>query len=283
MSDLKTLLAFFGHHKCATSWIKAIVAEICNDLSLKFVDVHHPEMFGFDLGGFVAEKEIDFLSYSNAEIQYVKNLSNFLGFHMIRDPRDIVVSAYFSHCYSHPTDNWDALSEYREKLRRVTLDEGLFLEMQFCRQEFEALYNWDYSQRNVLEIKMEDMIASPYETMFQALHHLEIVEENLSLKRKLSYLLSIAADKINTKSKGLVPFRIPRNKLPVDVFLGYVFQNRYSKMSSGRKQGDEDVTSHFRKGVAGDWVNYFNDEHRHYFEQNYGDLVTKLGYEKTWK
>jgi hypothetical protein len=280
MGDRKILLTFFGHHKCATSWVKAIVAEICNDLSLKFVDVHHPEMFDFDLDGFVTENEVDFLSYSNAEIQYVKDLDNFLGFHMIRDPRDIVVSAYFSHRYSHPTDDWPTLVEHREKLQSVTLDEGLFLEIEFCRQEFEALYNWDYSQQNVLEVKMEDMIASPYETMFQALHHLEIVEENLSLKRKLTYLLSIAADRINLKSKGLVPFRIPRRKLPVDVFLGYVFQNRYSKMSSGRKQGDEDVTNHFRKGVVGDWVNYFSPEHCQYFNQNYGDLITKLGYKK---
>ena len=204
---------------------------------------------------FVKKNDIDFLSYINADIHFVRDLDDFLGFHVIRDPRDIVVSAYFSHLYSHATEGWPALIEHRKKLQKASQEEGLLIEMKFRKGEFGALYNWDYLQKNVLEIKMEDIISSPYETMVKALSHLKMVEETSS---------SVAT-----------------NKIPVDRLLGYIFQNRYSKNANGRKQGEEDVKSHYRKGVAGDWANYFTQEHCRYFEENYSDLLIKLGYEKT--
>lgn len=281
MNDKKTLLAYFGHHKCATTWINSIIYLVCRDLNFKFTNVHNSGMFDNKLDVFVKENDIDFLSYINADIHLVRDIDDFLGFHVIRDPRDIVVSAYFSHLYSHPTNEWTALVEHRKKLEKASQEEGLFLEMEFRKKEFEALYNWDYFQKNVLEIKMEDIIISPYETMVKALTHLKMVDETTSLKRKFIYFLTSVTNRINTKSKGLIPFRISRNKIPVDILLGYIFQNRYSKKAEGRKQGEEDVRSHYRKGVAGDWVNYFNQEHRCYFSENYNDLLIKLGYEKS--
>ncbi|MDZ7673816.1 MAG: sulfotransferase domain-containing protein [Acidimicrobiales bacterium] len=43
--------------------------------------------------------------------------------------------------------------------------------------------------------------------------------------------------------------------------------------SRWRPPGEEDVTSHLRKGVAGDWVNHFDAEHIEYFKAHYGDLL----------
>ncbi|HKI46863.1 MAG TPA: sulfotransferase domain-containing protein [Balneolales bacterium] len=34
-----------------------------------------------------------------------------------------------------------------------------------------------------------------------------------------------------------------------------------------------------RKGIAGDWKNYFNEKHKAIFKQNAGELLIKLGYE----
>lgn len=280
MKNKKTLLVYFGHHKCMTTWINSIIYLVCRDLNLKYTNVHNAGMFENKLDLFCKKNNINFLSYTNADIRFVRDINDFLGFHVIRDPRDIVVSAYFSHHYSHPTEGWPDLIEHREKLQKSSQEEGLFLEMEFCKKVFEDIYNWDYSQANVLEIKMEDMIISPYEMMVKALVHLRIVEETTSLKRRFIHLLALAANRINTRSKGLIPFHISKSKIPVDILLGYIFQNRFSKKSKGRKRGEEDVSCHFRKGVAGDWVNYFNQEHRSFFKEKYNDMLIKLGYEK---
>ena len=103
------LLAYFGHHKCATIWISSIVSSVCKKIGLRFFEVNGPPLFDHNLKSFVEGKKIEFLSYTNANIKFVNRLENFTGFHVIRDPRDIIVSAYFSHLHSHPTDIWPEL------------------------------------------------------------------------------------------------------------------------------------------------------------------------------
>lgn len=283
MNNMKPLRAYFGHHKCASSWLNAINLAVCRELSLKLATVHSPVMFENNLDRFVEENQIDFLTYSNADIQFVRELDDFLGFHVIRDPRDIVVSAYFSHLYSHPTEGWPELVEHRKKLQNVNKEEGLFLEMKFSEKNFRNLYNWNYSQNNVLELKVEEITPSPYEAIIKMMSFLELVQNDgrASLKQRTKDLLGSVINRVSTKSKGLLPIKISKDKIPVNNLLGYVYKNRFSKMAEGRKKGDEDVKSHYRKGIAGDWVNHFNKDHTQFFKENYNDLLIKLGYEKT--
>ncbi len=57
----------------------------------------------------------------------------------------------------------------------------------------------------------------------------------------------------------------------------------FEKLSK-RIKGNEDVHSFFRKGIAGDWKNYFNNQHKALFKSIAGELLITLGYEKdgTW-
>lgn len=54
----------------------------------------------------------------------------------------------------------------------------------------------------------------------------------------------------------------------------------FESLSKGRKRGEEDATSFFRKGVAGDWRNAFNEQDKAIFKQEAGGLLVRLGYEK---
>jgi len=42
----------------------------------------------------------------------------------------------------------------------------------------------------------------------------------------------------------------------------------FEKMTGGRKRGNEDKKSFFRRGIAGDWKNYFNRSELEYFNRN---------------
>lgn len=54
---------------------------------------------------------------------------------------------------------------------------------------------------------------------------------------------------------------------------------KYSfKAQSGRRQGEEKKGSFMRKGVAGDWANYFSDEAAEVFKSYAGEALTALGY-----
>ncbi len=281
MKPKQPLLAYFGHHKCATTWLNSIHRLICHELDLNFANVNNPSMFPNGLKRFVDDNRIDFLSFTNADDTYVGELDGFLGYHVIRDPRDIVVSAYYSHLYSHPTEGWEKLETLRQKLQSVSKDEGLLLEMQSRRKQFEDMYNWDYGRDNILELKMENLIASPYEMLVHVFRRMNLVDEQTAIRYRLLYLWARAVNRLHAKSKGIFPFRSSRNRILVDVLLGYIYMNRFAKKARGRKPGEEDVTSHYRKGVSGDWINHFTEEHKQHFKDRYGDLLIKLKYEKT--
>lgn len=54
----------------------------------------------------------------------------------------------------------------------------------------------------------------------------------------------------------------------------------FEKLSKGRERGQEDPTSFYRKGVAGDWKNLFNERDKQVYKEEAGGLLIRLGYEK---
>ncbi len=56
----------------------------------------------------------------------------------------------------------------------------------------------------------------------------------------------------------------------------------FEKLSQGRERGQEDVTSFYRKGVAGDWKNLFTEREKEIYKEEAGELLIRLGYEKNY-
>ena len=54
----------------------------------------------------------------------------------------------------------------------------------------------------------------------------------------------------------------------------------FQKLSKGRRRDEEDATSFFRKGVAGDWKNVFTARDKQVFKEQAGGLLVRLGYEE---
>ncbi len=48
---------------------------------------------------------------------------------------------------------------------------------------------------------------------------------------------------------------------------------------AGRRRGEEDPFSHYRKGVAGDWRSYFDRSLERKLAELTDDVVARLGYE----
>jgi len=54
----------------------------------------------------------------------------------------------------------------------------------------------------------------------------------------------------------------------------------FEKLSRGRERGQEDTSSFYRKGIAGDWKNYFTARDRQIYKEEAGKLLIRLGYER---
>lgn len=54
----------------------------------------------------------------------------------------------------------------------------------------------------------------------------------------------------------------------------------FKRMSGGRDRGQDDGGQFVRKGVAGDWVNHFDDRLRAVYKERIGDFLVEFGYEE---
>ena len=54
----------------------------------------------------------------------------------------------------------------------------------------------------------------------------------------------------------------------------------FQKLSKGRERGQEDTSSFYRKGIAGDWKNYFTERDKKIYKEEAGELLIRLGYER---
>lgn len=277
MSSSALRFAFYGHHKCASTWIHSVLEQVVADTGHRICYLYDERQFDRDLPRWVEKEGIEFLSYVNADHAHTKDLPAHRGFHIVRDPRDLLVSAYFSHKNSHPTHAWPELIPYREKLEGLSKEEGLLAELDFSATWFDHMARWDYDQDHILEIQQETFTPDPYRGFLEVFRHLGFVgEEHYNKSRWPGYLARSAMNILNRKK--LFPLRSPMDTIPGERLLGIVYDNRFEKYTGGRKSGKEDSKSHYRKGVGGDWVNHFFPELEAGFKERYGDLVLKLGY-----
>jgi lipopolysaccharide transport system ATP-binding protein len=161
---------------------------------------------------------------------------------LIRDLRDTLVSGYFSIKNSHVIIN-PLLAKYRMTLERLSLEKGLVYLMEVW------LPSSAHIQRSWLEsgevcLKLEQFMEEPT----NSLHRMFVSHWGLAVSE--------------------------------DMIKALVKRNSFSKLSQGRKPGQEDVHSHYRKGTAGDWKRHFTSDVTRRFKRMYNDLILKAGYEK---
>lgn len=68
-------------------------------------------------------------------------------------------------------------------------------------------------------------------------------------------------------------------KTPTHEQLRTIVEYYSFERQSGRQAGQESKSSFMRKGIVGDWVNYFDSEARTIFDSYAGNELIKLGYE----
>jgi hypothetical protein len=167
------------------------------------------------------------------------------AFFIMRDPRDIVVSRYFSFKISHRVIG--NIGDLRERLKGMSEAEGLCFVIDELERRglFAALRSWTQLPPVNDEaplFRYEDLIGPEQFNQFDRLF--------------------TACD-----------FRVPP-----DALRDVLQRNSFAARSGGRAPGVEDVSSHLRKGVAGDWRNHFEPDVERHFRQQTGNLVDELGY-----
>lgn len=152
------MIAFFTHHKCASSALVAFLAELSERSALGFFTSHlgsaRPPAAGYDL-----------CCLTNAQYDAVRGQRTGPALHLIRNPLSVVLSAYHSHRTSHSVDGWPLLAAQRARLLAADRETGMLLTAQFCNSgEFypgtpgplHAMRHWNYDDRAIATHRIED-------------------------------------------------------------------------------------------------------------------------------
>lgn len=192
-------------------------------------------------GGIVPGKIYPCVYLTKKQFKEIKRPRRSRCFVVIRDLRDTLISQYFSVKASHEI-LYPQMQRFRDRLSAMSLTEGLqhMINNNIYRSA-DIQRSW-INDRKILLIKYEDLIA----------------DEQVVFNRVFDYC-------------GMVSDETVR-KVAIEE---HSFEKR-----AGRKPGQEDAGSHHRKGIAGDWKNYFDDHLKDAFKEKHAKLLIDTGYEK---
>lgn len=195
-----------------------------------------------------------------------KNLKNV--FWLVRDGRDVMISQYYHSLIWNEKNSINPKDVYynRKKLNFNDFEDiqtnlPVFIEYLFTNkpskfQNYTFMGNWTSFNQSWLD----------YVEKFSPSNVLMIKYESL-LNDSINELERIC-DWTNTDAK------VDISKIQ-DVIDKYSFKNQ-----TNRDNGKENTNSFLRKGISGDWKNYFNKECVEIFKHYAGDMLIKLNYEK---
>ena len=223
------------HHRVMTTYFHAVLRLLCFALNIPFQKVN-----------FEQPRQGVRLFLSMQSSIDLSALANYRGVHVLRDPRDMIVSGYHYHKWAdevwvHRRD--ENGESYQEKLNKVDKSTGLFLQIEHFIYTYRGiLEDLDISDSRILEVSYEALMAENrdalYETMFT---HLGFANREL--------------------------------KLAIDLMRLFEANNR-----TGRKAGAVANKSHLRSGKAGQWKQELEQAHIDYIDQELGPVLQKFGY-----
>jgi hypothetical protein len=239
------VLVHCAHHKVGTVWFQRVLSTVAGFYGLRFTEVPASE----DSPGSppVLASDIDIVVYHRANDFRPEDLAGreYRGSHLIRDPRDMVVSGYHYHLRTdepwvhEPKDRYGGLS-YQAFLQGIDEHDGLMAEIERCaRSSLAEMAEWHYARPGILELRYEDAVRDEVETF-----------------------------------TGLFRF-YGFNDAAVE--RGLTIVEHFSRRS-GPHAGDADP--HVRSGQPGEWRRSFGVDHIARFKELTGDLVVRLGYEE---
>jgi Sulfotransferase domain len=230
----RPLLVHCSHHKAGTVWFLRVLMAVATSYGLRS-RVGAPE----PIGG-----QVDLVYFANAG-DFDRDLLGsrpIRGSHVIRDPRDLVVSGYEYHLVTK--EAWAQVPRpfyggrgYQDYLRSLNEYDGLMAEiLWFAATTALGMEAWDYGQPDMLELRYEDVLA----------------DERGSFERLFRwYGFNDAALACGLEAVGRLSLRNSATTLAHPV----------------------------RASVPGEWRDRLSPEHVARFKERTGDLVVRLGYE----
>ncbi len=222
------------HHKTGTVWLKKIFQRACGDFGLRF--------FSGQQGHRPYDLDVYFHGHSKFDLESLGK--PYRGIHVIRDPRDRIVSGCFYHQKSdepwlHEEKAEFGGSTYQQKINSFSsVEDKLLFEMENSGSNgIREMLEWNYKNHDFMEVKYEDLIRdydlSQFHRIFSFLH-------------------------------------VPGSAIPR--FLEIAYDNSLFS-------GNVSKSMHVRSGTTAQWKQYFSPKLKSRFSELFPNALAALGYE----
>jgi len=231
--------------KTASQWIKALLSDpvVYRHSGLL---MHDPRPYKWEYPqAFPPGRAVSTLFVSHQRFMGIQKPGAYRAFFVLRDPRDIVVSSYFSTRNSH-TPMGD-VPQVRKVLLEKPKKEGL-------------LYVIDHLARKGTFKGLRSWATAPDADSIRLVRY-----EDLTGERQAEEVDGLL------KHSGI--------HLPPAELTALLSRYSFSRMRGGKDRPGS--ISHYRKGQPGDWRQHFDDDISEAFTAATGDLVDILGYSRT--
>ena len=253
------------YHKVGSTLLTHIFEEICKKFDWKFAKI-------FGLAKQIpGDANVILFAHSLLDPHLFSN--DFTGVHIIRDPRDVIVSGYLYHSrcselwctnteesyekpilfpqvpYSqeHKSHAWKIRyiqslggKSYQENIKNMSPSEGVAFEMaNYGAWTIENMLEWNYDNSRFMETRFESMMGDFDNTFKEIFLHLGFSESHLTEALKIA-----SAHDIN-------------------------------RMTASQLKS----TSHISSRDTKKWPKYFDENLKNAFKNKFGDALVQLGYE----
>lgn len=235
-------LVHLTHAKAGSTWIDAILRQLFHSRVAPRGRYVAEASGGLAQHVFAPGRVYSAMFLNREKFDAHAELRDAKRFIVIRDLRDTLVSLYFSLKVSHPVDASAKTQTHRDRLNSTSLDDGL-------------IYLMDGQLRGVARMQQSWLGGEEIIVRYE-----DLIEDCFGvLNRTLIEQLTMPT------TKAALARAVRRSRFE------RVFQ---------RPLGSQDVASHGRQGLPGDWKNHFSREIRQRCAEQFGDLLIATGYEK---
>jgi hypothetical protein len=231
--------------KTASQWVRIVLSDPrlyrYSGLSPHLADDHlrpDPAATRFPSRGIVTALMRDYAFFAA-----VPKPERWRAFFVKRDPRDLLVSFYFSNRYSHRPN--PGILQVRAELSGLSDAQGLLKTLERFAPLASILTSWQdaaAADANIVLVRYEDLTGD------DQLRHWQALLDGADIA------------------------------LPSPLLRRVLATYSFARMSGGRRRGEADPHDKYRQGLAGDWRNHFDAALTAAFRRQYPDLVERLGY-----
>jgi hypothetical protein len=222
------------HHRAGTHWLESVFRTICGRHFLRYYAGPHAAL----------PEEWDVFLEHHSRFDFTRLPAVFRGIHIIRDPRDIVVSGCLYHQTSdepwlHASDSKFDGRSYQQAINRfASLDDKILFEMEnIARITIDDMSRWQYTNPCFMELRYEELIVDTDLMLFhQIFSFLEFPGRVLPSTLEIAQQNSVFADKAT-------------------------------------------ASRHIRSEQARKWKKHFKRRHRQRLLELFGDVLVRLRYE----